>query len=61
MENFTLYYTFNGKKYKSTVLATDRIHAMNLIKNKIEFISELKNRSNDFMKTFNDIINGKTK
>ena len=61
MENFTLYYTFNGKKCKSTVLATDRIHAMNLIKNKIEFISELKNRSNDFMKTFNDIINGKTK
>jgi len=61
MENFTLYYMFNGKKYKSTVLATDRIHAMNLIKNKIEFISEPKNKNNDFMKTFNDIINGKTK
>ena len=40
MENFTLYYTFNGKKYKSTVEATDRLHAMNLIKNKIVFISE---------------------
>jgi len=61
MENFTLYYTFNGKKYKSTVLATDRMHAMNLIKNKIEFINEPKNKNNDFIKLFNDIINEKTK
>ena len=61
MENYTLYYTFNGKKYKSTVLATDRIHAMNLIKNKIEFINEPKNKNDDFLNFFNDITNGKTK
>lgn len=40
MKNITLYYIFNGKKYKSTVLATDRVHAMNLVKNKIEFLPE---------------------
>jgi len=57
MENFTLYYTFNGKKYKSTVEATDRLHAMNLIKNKIVFIQETK--SNEFINFFNDVINGK--
>jgi len=61
MKNFTLYYTFNGKKYKSTVLATDRMHAMNLIKNKIVFINEPKNKNNDFINFFNDIINEKTK
>jgi len=55
MEKFTLYYTFNGKKYKSTVEATDRLHAMNLIKNKIEFLPE--NKSNDFINFFNDMIN----
>lgn len=59
MEKYTLYYTFNGKKYKSTVYATDRLHAMNLIKNKIEFLPEPKNESNDFINFFNDMINGK--
>jgi len=61
MENFTLYYTFNGKKYKSTVLATDRMHAMNLIKNKIVFMEETKKQSDNFINFFNDIVNGKTK
>jgi hypothetical protein len=59
MENYTLYYTFNGKKYKSTVEATDRLHAMNLIKNKIEFLTEPKKASNDFIYFFNDIIKPK--
>ena len=58
MENYTLYYTFNGKKYKSTVEATDRLHAMNLIKNKIEFLPEPKKESNEFIKFFNDIMEG---
>jgi len=44
MENFTLYYTFNGKNLKSTVMATDRLHAMNLIRNKIEFLPEPKKK-----------------
>lgn len=54
MKQFTLYYTFNGKKYKSTVEATDRLHAMNLIKNKIEFLPETK--SDNFIDFFNDMI-----
>lgn len=53
---YTLYYTFNGKKYKSTVEATDRIHAMNLIKNKIEFLPEPKKESNNFIDFFNETI-----
>lgn len=59
MEKYTLYYIFNGKKYKSTVYATDRLHAMNLIKNKIEFLPEPKNESNDFINFFNDMIKPK--
>jgi len=59
MKEFTLFYIFNGKKYKSTVMATDRLHAMNLIKNKIEFIPVPKD--NEFIDFFNDILNGKAK
>jgi len=59
MEKFTLYYTFNGKKYKSTVEATDRLHAMNLIRNKIEFLSEPNKASNEFIDFFNDMIKPK--
>lgn len=59
MKEFTLYYEFNGKKYKSTVTATDRVHAMNLIKNKIVFIEEPETKSNEFINFFNDIVNGK--
>jgi len=50
MKPHTLKYTFNGKKYKSTVNATDRMHAMNLIRNKIEFLPEPK--SNNFIDDF---------
>lgn len=53
---YTLYYTFNEKKYKSTVEATDRMHAMNLIKNKIVFEPE---KEKDFIKFFNDMIKPK--
>lgn len=57
MENYTLYYMFNGKKYKSTVEATDRLHAMNLIKNKIVFFPEpVKNGSFDIIDYFNENI-----
>lgn len=59
MENFTPYYTFNGKKYKSTVEATDQMHAMNLIKNKIMFIPEQKTKSNEFIDFFNEMIKPK--
>ena len=60
MEKYTLYYTFNGKKYKSTVEATDRLHAMNLIKNKIEFLPEPKPEiDNSFIDFFNDLIKPK--
>jgi len=59
MKEFTLFYIFNGKKYKSTVMATDRLHAMNLIKNKIEFIPVPKD--NEFIDFFNNILNGKAK
>ena len=54
MKQFTLYYTFNNKKYKSTVEARDRLHAMNLIRNKIEFFPETK--SDNFIDFFNDMI-----
>ena len=54
MKEITLYYTFNGKNYKSTVIATDRVHAMNLIKNKIVFVSEPK--ENDIINYFNKNI-----
>lgn len=60
MEKYTLYYMFNGKKYKSTVEATDRLHAMNLIKNKIEFLPQPKPKiNNSFIDFFNDTIKPK--
>lgn len=58
MKSYTLHFTFNGKKYKSTVDAMDRVHAMNLIKNKIVFLPEPKEK--DFMDDFMNIVN-KTK
>jgi len=60
MKPYTLHFTFNGKKYKSTVMATDRLHAMNLIRNKIEFLPEPKPKDN-FMDDFLDILSGKSK
>jgi hypothetical protein len=58
MKPYTLHFTFNGKKYKSTVTATDRLHAMNLIRNKIEFLPEPK--KDNFMEEFFDVVSGKT-